>query len=217
MRLRISAIYTLRYRNWKTNYRIYAFILWPGGNMTKTHLLNLGAKQLNIIERTRLLRLIVRLSKIPASNNYDGRMLYKIFKTYMKKEISKCYRTYFTNYITSAALINYGLNKEEDFTDAELNGQDKLLYEQAQRDFQVKAMNFYSKRGYDMNAVKDSLAGTQVNADTNTNDETGGSKPNVIKSATRPATRSAMIKQDAEDNIDDVDIDDGGDDDDFGY
>ena len=163
--------------------------MWPGGGHTKTHLLNISAKQLNILDRTKIIRTIVRLSRIGHSNNYDGRMLYKIFKTYLPREIKKCYRTFFTHGISQIALINYGLNKSEDFTELELAGQDKALFDEAQRDFQVKAMNLYSGRGHDMNKVKSTIAGD--NTSIVDDDQRGG--PSTIKgtkSATRPATRS---------------------------
>jgi hypothetical protein len=188
MILRTGAIYTIFYQRWKTNYKIYLFCLWPGGGMTKTHGLNLGANQLNIMERAKIVRTIVRLSQIPQSTKYNGRLLYKILKTYLPNEIKKCYRTYFTNYIQKAALINYGLNKEEEFSDLELNGQAKDLYEKAQRDFQVKAMNLYSKRGYKMDAVKSTLAGDTPKTDTQ-------SGISGIKSGTRSATRPTTGQQ----------------------
>jgi hypothetical protein len=194
MILRIGAIYSLRYTNWKTNYTIYAFVMWPGNAFTKTHLLNIGAKQLSVIDRAKIMRIIVNLSKIPNSSKYTGRVLYTIFKAYMPKEMSKCYRTFHTNLITQAALINYGLNKEEDFSELELNGQSKLLYAEAQRDFQVKAINWYSKRGVDLNKMKDSLAKpTLVETDKEiSSDKTTGDNPVNTMSGIKPGTRSAI-------------------------
>lgn len=206
MQLRTGAIYSLSYARWVTNKKIYAFILWPGGGYTKTHLLNISAKQLNILDRTKIIRTIVRISKIPSSNKYNGRILYKIFKTYLPNEIKKCYRTFFTYAITNIALLNYGLNKEEDFSELELANQDKILYEQAQRDFQIKAINMYSGRGYKMEETKKTIAGD--NSDL-IKDEEGGS--NVI-SGTKPAIRPAIkedIKKENTPNNDDDDF--------FGY
>lgn len=177
MQLRTGAIYSLYYLRWKTNFKIYAFILWPGGGTTKVHLLNLAAKQLNIMERARIVRTIARLMKIPNATKYNGKLLYKIFKTYLPIEIQKCYRTFFPQYIHSAALINYGLNDPSKFTEMELSGQAKSLYDQALRDFQVKALNWYTKRGYDMEQVKKMMASAQ--------------KPSAITSG-RSTTQSAM-------------------------
>lgn len=194
MILKIGSIYSLRYTRWITNYKIYAFVLWPGGGDTKTHLLNIGAKQLNIMERTKLVRIIVQISKTPNANKLNGRVLYKIFKTYAPREISKCYRTFFTNQITGASLLNYGINKSEDFSQIELMGQSKELYDQAQRDFQMKAINWYSKRGYDMKKTGESLAGATKPSpvkEVGTDNKTPGAKPNIT-SGTRPATHSAI-------------------------
>lgn len=217
MILKTGAIYSLRYAYWKTNYKIYALVLWPGGGITKTHLLNLGAKQLSILDRTRIIRTIVRLSKVPNANKYDGRMLYKIFKTYLNREISKCYRTFHTYGIVQASLINYGLNKEEDFSEIELSSQSKELFNQAQKDFQVKAMNLYSGRGAKLNSVKETMAGS---SDSNLIQDdnsgiSGSGKPNV-NTGTHSATHSAIKENQNNDNT--IDNDDGGDDGtEFGY
>lgn len=200
MILKIGSIYSLMYTNWKTNFKIYAFIMWPGGGVTKTHLLNLGAVQLSILDRAKMVRVIVQLSKVPNSSKYNGRLLYTIFKRYMPREMSKCYRTFHTNLIVQASLINYGLNKEEDFTDIELSGQSRELYMKAQRDFQVKAINWYSKRGYNMDAIKNKMASTTDVTGKTAAGQTKGAMPGVMKPATKPATHSA-IKETHEEEI----------------
>ena len=193
MILKTGAIYSLRYTRWKTNFKIYAFIMWGGGPSSKTHLLNIGAKQLSILDRTKIIRTIVRLSKIPTSNKYDGRMLYKIFKTYLSREIKKCYRTFFPHAISQSALVNYGLNKAEDFTEMELAGTNQQLFEQAQRDFQIKAMNLYSGRGHDLKKVKGSMAGDNTSGLIKDDSDGGAS---TIQPATRDATRDSNITDD---------------------
>lgn len=175
MILKTGAIYTLRYVRWKTNFKIYAFILWPGGGMTKTHLLNLGAVQLTIIERARLVRTIIKLAKVPTATKYNGRLLYQIFKTYHRNEIKKCYRTFFTHFITQASLINYGLNSADEFSELELRGQNKQLFDQAQKDFQIKALNLFSQRGAQMKEVEKQFAGS-----------TTGGKATVSKEQEKP-------------------------------
>lgn len=181
MILKLGAIYALRYSQWKKNYKIYAFIMWPGGGVTKTHLLNLGAIQLSIIDRAKIVRTIVRLTNAPSASKFNGRLLYQIFKTYIPQQIKKCYRTFFIHYITHAALINYGLNKEEDFSELELSGQSKDLYAQAQRDYIVKAMNLYSRRGAQMKEVEKTLAtpGEESKIDETTTDGPSINKPGV--------------------------------------
>jgi len=192
-----------------------------GGNaFTKTHLLNIGAKQLSIIDRAKMMRVIVNLSKIPNSSKYTGRVLYTIFKAYMPREMAKCYRTFHTNLITQAAIINYGLNKEEDFSEFELSGQSKLLYAEAQRDFQVKAINWYSKRGVNLNALKDTLSTPTVDTpSTNaSSDKTTGSNPvnkiSGIKPGTRSAIRGAVEPKEDENKEPETPSDDGSE---FGY
>lgn len=190
MLLKIGAIYSLRYQRWQTNYKIYAFILWPGGGATKTHLLNIGAIQLNVIDRARIVRTIVRLSRIPQATKYNGRLLYKILKRYLPNQIRKCYRTFFTNFITHAALINFGLNNPEDFSEMELGGQSKELYLQAQRDYQVKAINWHSKRGYDMKKAETSMAGAEKVEGSKVDQTTAGG-PVINKPAVKSAIKEA--------------------------
>jgi len=183
MQLRTSAIYSLKYEAWKFNPKIYAFILWPGSSSTKVHLLNLSAKQLNIIGRAKLLRGIVKLSKTPGASKFNGRVLYQLFKTYFPQEIKVCYRTFFLQKIYAAALINYGLNLPEEFTTEELRGQSSAVYNEALKDYQVKAMNWYSKRGYTTAAVKKLMDGGATVVEPE--------KPLIsgMQSATKPAMR----------------------------
>lgn len=153
-----GSFYSLYYTQWKKNIKIYAFILYGGPGVDKVHALNIGAVQLNIVDRAKLMRVLVQLMKIPASNKYTGAMLYRILTTYIKPVIKKCYRTYIKTYISKAALINYGLNKEEDFTELEKNFADKDLYKKATQDLIIKTLNLYSKRGVALKTVENSFA-----------------------------------------------------------
>jgi len=158
MLYKTGSFYSLYYTQWKKNIKIYAFILYGGPGVDKIHALNIGAAQLNIVDRAKLMRVLVQLSKIPASNKYTGAMLYRILTTYIKPVIRKCYRTYFKSFVARGALINYGLNKEEDFTELEKNFADKDLYKKATQDLIIKTLNLYSKRGVELKNVQDSFA-----------------------------------------------------------
>ena len=52
--LKTGSIYTLYYSHWKTNLKIYAFILWGNPISPKVHALNLGAKQLTTVDRAKI-------------------------------------------------------------------------------------------------------------------------------------------------------------------
>jgi len=171
--LSVGSIYSIWYSNWKTNTRNYVFILYGGG--PKVHSINIGAKQLNIIDRAKIVRVIVKLAKIKSSTKYTGVLLYKIFKQYLPKEIKKCYRTYHKVFITQASLINYGLNSPEDFTQLELSMQDKQLYEKARRDFLIKMLNLYSGRGVKKAAIENTFA-TPIETTTKTTENPEGSE-----------------------------------------
>lgn len=156
--LATGAIYSIWYSQWKTNTKIFAFILYGGPGVNKVHALNLGAVQLNVVQRVKIIRVIAKLAKIKESTKYTGALLYQIFKTYLPNEIKNCYRTYLRQYIVRASLINYGLNRKEEFTELELQMQDKQLFIQAKADFFMKMLNLYTGRGVQKTTLENSFA-----------------------------------------------------------
>ena len=156
--MKTGAIYSIYYSNYHLNQKVYAFVLYGGPMSDKVHALNLGAIQLTLIDRYKLLRTIKQLISIPESSKYDGATLYQILKRYNPNEIRKCYRTYKHAHIAASSLINFGLNKESDFTPLELSMQNKPLFAQASADYLVKLMNMYTGRAVAQNQIKDSLA-----------------------------------------------------------
>ena len=158
MLFRTGAIYSLYYSSWRHNRKIYYFMLYGGAGSQKTHGLNLAARELGTVGRVKVANVIARLSKVPAARQWDGAMLYRIFKTYLPAEVAICYRTYFHNAITQAAVINYGLNDPKEFSDLEMSQNNKALYDAAGRDLFVKLLNFGTGRGVKMKAVEDSFA-----------------------------------------------------------
>lgn len=156
---RLGAIYSINYSFWKQNpTRIYIFILWGNPVAPKIHALNLGARELTTVDRAKLVNVIVRLSKVPSSTVYSGRLLYKIFLTYLKPQVKKCYRTYFHSGVTRASLLNYGINKKEEFSEHDLKVYDPLLHQNAKRDYLIQLLNLYTRRGLDLKNVRDQLA-----------------------------------------------------------
>lgn len=160
--LKLGALYTLMYSQWKTNFKVYAFILWGNPVTPKIHALNLGAKQLTTVDRAKLVHTISRLSKVPNANVYNGRLLYRIFTTYLKPQVAKCYRTYFHTYVTGASLLNYGLNKKEDFTEADLKIYNPYMYQRAKADYLIKLIDMYTRKGLDLKNMHDALAKVQA-------------------------------------------------------
>lgn len=158
---RTGAIYSVRYTHWKKNFNIIAFILFGNPLVPKVHALNLAAKELTSVDRAKLVHTIVKLGKVNNATYYNGRVLYRIFVTYLLPQVRKCYRTYFHNYVHQASLINYGLNKPEDFTEQDLRIYNPTLYLQAKKDWLVKLMDLYSKRGVDFQAIRDQFATVQ--------------------------------------------------------
>lgn len=158
---RTGAIYSLYYTHYKENLKVIAFIMFGNPLIPKVHALNLAAKQLSSMDRAKLVHTIVRLGKVPNASVYNGRMLYRIFVTYLRPQIKKCYRTYFHAFVSSASLINYGLNKPEDFNENDLKIYNPQLYLQAKKEWLVRIMDLYSRRGVDFKAVQDQFAKVQ--------------------------------------------------------
>lgn len=159
---RIGAIYHITYSQWKTNPdRIYIFVLFGNPVAGKIHALNLGARQLTTMDKARIVHTIVRLSKSPAASKFSGDVLYRIFLTYLKPQIAKCYRTYFHQYVTRASLINYGLNKKEDMSPEDLKVYNPQMYLEAKKDFLVRMINMYTMRGFEVTDLQNSLAKIQ--------------------------------------------------------
>jgi len=156
--LKVAGIYSLTYQRWKKNRIIYSFVLYDSPGNPKVHALNLGARSLNSIHRAKLVNIIARLSKVEAAKKWDGATLYRIFKTYLPQEIALCYRIYIKAFITHAALINYGFNSPDSFTDIDLAQNNKALFQAAGRDLFIKLMNLYTGRAVKMQAVESTLA-----------------------------------------------------------
>jgi len=155
--MRTAAIYSISYVNWKYNRKIYGFILYAAPGAPKVHLLNIGARDLNVAHKAKLANLIARLIKIPAARQWDGATLYRIFKTYLPKEVSLCYRTLFSHLITQVACINTGFNDPASFTDLDLSQTNQALFAEANSDFYIKTLNMYTGRGVKMKTIQDSF------------------------------------------------------------
>lgn len=154
-----GTFYSFFYSRWRTNLKVYCFILYGGLASDKVHALNLGAKQLSSMERAKLFAIIRRMSSVPAIRTLKGPYIYRLLKTFARREMSKCYRTYFRANITRAALLNYGLYKEGELPISTYTSMvfDRSLYAEAQRDLVVKMINS-NMRAYDMNAVSGMMA-----------------------------------------------------------
>lgn len=153
--LRVGSIYRVYYAQWKTNIKPVIFVLYPGIN--KIHALNLAATQLSSIQRTQLVMIIKRLSKVEATRKYPGYILYRIFRRYAPDAIRNSYRTYFRANMVSQYLVNYGLNKAEDFSELELQLQSKYLAREVKYDFFIKTMNMYTGQGVKKSDLPDQI------------------------------------------------------------
>lgn len=157
--LKIGSLYSILYSEWKTNpTRIYCFVLYDG--LTYLHCLQLGARQLSQLNRMKLIRIISQLSKLPMATKWNGRQLYAIFKRYAPDAIRQCYRKFIKVHVTTSTLVNYGLNKKEEFLDIELKYVDKNLFNQAKKDIIVNTLALFNKRGVELSSVKESFAKT---------------------------------------------------------
>lgn len=157
--LKTGSFYSISYTRWKTNPdRIYIFVLFGNPVANKVHALNLGARQLSTLDKARIVHTITRLSKIPSASKYSGQVLYRIFLTYLKPQVQKCYRTYFHTAISRATLFNYGLNRKEDFSPEDLKVYNPNMLDEARRDLLVRLINMYTLRGFDVQDLQAGLA-----------------------------------------------------------
>lgn len=188
--LKTGAVYSILYSNWKTNpTRIYPFILYSGPS--KIHAINIGARQLTQMNRMKLIRVISQLSKLPMATKWNGRQLYAIFKRYAPDAIRQSYRTYWKTYVTTSALVNYGLNKKEEFLDIELKYVDKNLFNQAKKDMIVNTLNLFSKNGVNLSSVKDSYAKPPAAIPTSIGTKTNEQAPSTTEAPQTNETNSA--------------------------
>jgi len=162
--MRTGAVYSFFYSGWKTNLKIYAFIMYAGPASNYAHALNLGAVQLSNFDRIKVIRVIQKLSKVQNSTYYNGFLLYKIFKTYLRNEMNKCYRRYKKHAINRVALLNYGINKKSEFSETEIKMFDRSQYAQANNDYIVKMMNMYTNKKFDINEYRNNFADAKGSA-----------------------------------------------------
>lgn len=149
MLLRSGSLYNIYYGHPITNPpdRRIVFVLFSPG-VGKAHCLQLSAKQLSLIDRVKLINIISKLSKVPAAQKWNGRILYGIFKKYAPSAVRSCYRTLWANLILRYSLINYGLNDPSSFLIEEKNFMDKTLYQQSKAMMVSQLLNRYTSRAY---------------------------------------------------------------------
>ena len=176
--LKTGGIYAFHYQFWKHNLRVTAFILH--GGLTKVHALNLSAKELSTANRLKLVFIIKRLASVDASSKYSGVVLYRILRKYAPNAIKQCYRTYHTSGVKKYSLVNYGLNKEEDYTDVEKMGYSRDGYNEAKNRFVVTMLNTFTRKGYEGNDVTTQFAKPRLEDITKTDTEVEEAKEEVV-------------------------------------
>jgi hypothetical protein len=185
--LKTGGIYRIYYSNWKTNIKPVVFILYQG--ISKVHALNISAIQLSHIDILKLVTIISKLSKLPGATRYTGRVLYRIFRLYARDQIKKCYRTYHTSMITKYSIVNYGLNKKEDFSNFELNFQSKEMYQDGSNRLVTRMLNFFNKKPAKLKS--EHFAQTSRDSNLDTGDFSKVKSPAVPMKSATPRT-SAM-------------------------
>lgn len=127
--------------------------MYCGNQSDKVHLLNLSAIQLSTIDRLRLMQVLKRLIDAAKNQTFTGRQLYRILRQTVPSAIRNCYRTFFRSKITTFSLLNYGLNNEELFKNNPqlLSGNNKSLYDLANREFLIKSLNFMTGKRAEFN------------------------------------------------------------------
>lgn len=156
-----GGIYSIFYSAWKHNYKNIIFVLYGNPVSPKLHALNLADVKLTVVDRAKLVHVIAKLSKIPNVGFYSGQVLYRIFLQYCKNQVHKCYKTYIHTNISSASLVNYGINKPGDYGVNDMRLFDPKRLAEAKKDFLVRFLDLYTHRGIQLKNTQETLAKIQ--------------------------------------------------------
>lgn len=144
--LRNFSIYRVNYAHYQQTINPIAFILFSGVG-SKIHCIYLNAPGMDSFARMKFIGILKRLKdlKVP----WNPRMMFRILKVYAPEVLRSGYRTLRKIYVNRIALINYGLNKEEDFSKEMLQEslKDRALFYSKNRETVSKVLDQLNRRG----------------------------------------------------------------------
>ena len=137
--LKTGGIYRISYANWITNERPIVYVIWSGP--IKLHGISLNSKSLSSLDIIHFVNYIKNSKKILGFYKYNGRILYRIIRSYYSDIVRKAYRTYKQNGIVGFTLVNYGTTPKQYYTQYETAHTSQYLYNQSKWDMTLQKIN----------------------------------------------------------------------------
>lgn len=152
--LKPGAIYRIVYRgNNATNPAPIIFVIYTGPIGNKVHSLVLNHPRWTISDTVNFVSFIRKMKKVNGVENFSGRVIYNILKTYYPKIVRFSYRTYFRYGVNQYALISTGYIPPELFTDLEKRLSSPSLYNQANTKMITKMITTFTGTGLNKNEM----------------------------------------------------------------
>lgn len=159
--LKNFSIYRIYYSHYQQTLNPIAFVLFTGPG-TKVHCIYLNAPGMDSFARMKFIGILKRLKdlKVP----WNPRMMFRILKVYAPEVLRAGYRTLWKIYVNRIALINYGLNKEEDFSKELMqeNLKDRALFYSKNKETISKVLDQLNRRGISVTKYNSVFAKTSV-------------------------------------------------------
>jgi hypothetical protein len=127
--LQRGGIYRVVYSQWKTNPRPIIFVLHA--SPFKVHALSINAPGIGPADAVIFAQFINKMKRIRGVENWSGRVLYRILKTYFPNIVRKTYRTFISSYIGAISLVSTGILPPELFTSYAKSAYNEMLYRDA--------------------------------------------------------------------------------------
>jgi hypothetical protein len=118
--LKSGKIYKLLYSNSKSDAQPLLLVL----ELDSKYLEGLNINYLTPYEMKQLAGSIVRMNVNFASTGFSGMLIYKMLLAEMPDAVKRCYRKYFTKYVSNAYLVSNGISD----ADASSSGEKVLRY-----------------------------------------------------------------------------------------
>lgn len=144
--LRNGAIYRISYSTWITNERPIVYLIYA--SPFKLHGLSLNGPNISTLDIKRFAYFLKLARKTKNWSSFNGRIVYRILKTYFRDLVKKTYRTYIVRNVAGYSLVNTGTVPKEQFTSYETAHQNAFLYNQSKLDTKLQELNRDSKSGY---------------------------------------------------------------------
>lgn len=150
--LRPGCIYRVIYRSpigGGTNPAPIIFPIYVGPAGSKVHALVLNHPRWTMSNTVHFVRFLRKMKNVPNVENFSGRLLYRILRSYFPNIVRHSYRTYFRIGLIRYALISSGYVPQDLLTDLEKELSDPNLYVQARSKLITRSILAFTGTGLD--------------------------------------------------------------------